>query len=340
MTINWPRRLRFAHLPTPLEPLGRLSAHLGGPEIWIKRDDQTGLAGGGNKTRKLEFLLAEAQDLGARTVITGGAAQSNHCRQTAAACARHGLRCLLVLRGDPPADSTGNLLLDELLGAEKIWTGSGDRATVMQATYETEQVNGADPYLIPIGGSNAIGACGYVAAVEESATQVETPPKSSSEVKRGWGVSSKPFNRLVFASSSGGTHAGLALGAKAFLPNTEVLGISIDEPHAELQSTVANIANAAAHRLDLPHMFTPADISANADYLGAGYGILGDLEREAIRLLAQLEGILLDPVYTGRAFGGLLDLIHKGAIGKNERILFWHTGGQPALFAYADELMK
>ncbi len=323
--MKLPPHLNFAHLPTPLEPLPRLSARLGGAEIWIKRDDQTGLAGGGNKTRKLEYLLAEAQALGARTIITGGAPQSNHCRQTAAAAARCGFRCVLVLRGDPPAKATGNILLDQLLGAEIVWTHGESRETVMQATYEKEKAGGNDPYLIPIGGSNRIGAASYAAAVQELVNQLP-------EVGGG-------FTRMCFASSSGGTHAGLAVGAKAVMPTTEVLGFSVDEPLDELKTNVARLATETASLLGLPFSFTPADISANADYIGAGYAIMGERERETIRLLARLEGVLVDPVYTGKAFGGMLDLIRKGAIGKDERVLFWHTGGQPALFAYSEQLV-
>ncbi len=322
--MKLPPHLTFAHLPTPLEPLPRLSAHLGGAEIWIKRDDQTGLAGGGNKTRKLEYLLAEAQSSRARTIITGGAAQSNHCRQTAAAAARSGFRCVLVLRGDPPDKITGNVLLDQLLGAEIVWTHDESRETVMQAVYEKEKAAGSDPYLIPIGGSNRIGAASYAAAVQELVGQ-------SKEAGGG-------FSRFCFASSSGGTHAGLAVGAKAVMPGAEVLGISVDEPLDMLRANVAKLATETASLLELPFSFTPADISANADYIGAGYAIMGERERETIRLLAQLEGVLVDPVYTGKAFGGMIDLIRKGAIGKDERVLFWHTGGQAALFAYADQL--
>lgn len=320
--MKLPPCLSFAHLPTPLEPLPRLSAHLGGAQIWIKRDDQTGLAGGGNKTRKLEYLLAEAGSLNARTIITGGAPQSNHCRQTAAAAARSGFRCVLVLRGDPPDKITGNILLDQLLGAEIVWTHDETREAVMQAVYEKEKANRNDPYLIPIGGSNRIGAAGYAAAVQELAGQ----PGGSG------------FSRFCFASSSGGTHAGLAVGAKALMPDTEVLGLSVDEPLDMLKTNVAKLATETASQLELPFSFTPADISANADYIGAGYAIMGERERETIRLLAQLEGVLVDPVYTGKAFGGMVDLIRKGVIGKDERVLFWHTGGQTALFAYADEL--
>lgn len=323
--MNLPPRVSLAHLPTPLERLARLSARLGGADIWIKRDDQTGLAGGGNKTRKLEFLVADAQSKGRRTLITGGAPQSNHCRQTAAAAARAGLGCVVVLRGEPPAQKTGNILLDDLLGAEIVWTHTQPREAVMQETFEREDAAGHLPYLIPIGGSNAIGAAAYAAAVEELAGQLTA-------------ANLPPFDRICFASSSGGTHAGLAVGGRAVMPATEILGISVDETLEELKANVAPIANETAALLGLPFTFAPADIHANADYVGAGYALMGGREREAIRLLASQEGMLVDPVYTGKAFGGLIDLVRSGAIGRSERVLFWHTGGQPAIFAYADQL--
>jgi D-cysteine desulfhydrase family pyridoxal phosphate-dependent enzyme len=337
--MNFPPKLSFAHLPTPLEPLQRLTAHLGGAEIWIKRDDQTGLAAGGNKTRKLEYLLADAQARGARTVITVGAPQSNHCRQTAAAAARTGLRCVLVLRGDPPDEVTGNILLDELLGAEIVWSHAESREVVLQATYDKEKAAGNDPYLIPLGGSNAIGAASYVAAVQELKEQIDALRLRGTVTHSAQGAE-PGFTRILFASSSGGTHAGLAVGARALLPQTEVLGMSVDESLDELKSNVAPIATATAQLLGLPFTFAPSDIQANADYIGAGYALMGERERETIRLLARLEGILVDPVYTGKAFGGLVDLVQKKAIGRDERIVFWHTGGQPALFAYADQLMS
>ena len=313
-------RTPIAHLPTPLEPLTRLSAALGGPELWIKRDDQTGLAGGGNKTRKLEFLVAAAQGEGAQTLITGGAPQSNHCRQTAAAATRAGLRCVLVLAG-PPQEPTGNILLDQLLGAELVWAGESSRDDAMQATLTREQAAGNRPYLITYGGSSRVGAAGYVAAVEEVAAQIaqrELPP----------------FDRFVFASSSGGTHAGLAVGAAALGLPTQVLGISIDKPLVQLtDEIVAALANDTAQWIGLEPRFSAANIHANANYLGGGYGVMGEPEAEAIRLFARHEGILLDPVYTGRAAAGMIDLIRRGEIGSDERVLFWHTGGLPALFA-------
>lgn len=320
-------RIAIAHLPTPLERLPRLSAALAGPEVWIKRDDQTGLAGGGNKTRKLEFLVAAAQAAAADTLITGGAPQSNHCRQTAAAAAKAGLRAVLVLGGESKA-ATGNILLDQLLGAEIVWTGAGSRDAAMQATFDQQQAAGYRPYLIPYGGSSPTGAAGYVAAVAELVEQMET-------------MGLPPFDRFVFASSSGGTHAGLAVGAKALKLPSQVLGISIDKPLVELTGdTVAGLATETAALLGLDDVFAAEDIAANANYLGGGYGVMAGPEREAIYLFAQTEGILLDPVYTGRAAAGLIDLIRTGEIGRHERVLFWHTGGLPALFAphYAQEL--
>lgn len=328
--MNLPPKLSFAHLPTPLEPLLRLSAHLAGAQIWIKRDDQTGLAGGGNKTRKLEYLLAEAKSQNARTIITGGAAQSNHCRQTAAAAAHEGFRCVIVLSGRAPAQASGNILLDELLGAEIVWAGAELRTAVMQSTFEKEKSAGNAPYFIPIGGSNPLGAASYVAAVQELQSQIQ----SIAELK----TASPAFTHICFASSSGGTHAGLAVGGKAFLPETQILGLSVDEPLDHLKAIVAPLATATAQLLSLPYTFTPPDIHANADYIGAGYALMGNRERETIRLLGRLEGLLVDPVYTGKAFGGLIDLVQTGAIPRNGRVLFWHTGGQPALFAYADQL--
>ncbi|MFQ5578771.1 MAG: D-cysteine desulfhydrase family protein [Anaerolineae bacterium] len=319
LTKNLPR-LRLAHLPTSLEPLPRLSGALGGPEVWVKRDDQTGLAGGGNKTRKLEYLAAAAQAEGCDTLITGGAAQSNHCRQTAAAAARLGLRCALVLGGHP-AEATGNVLLDQLLGAELVWTGDIPRDAMMQATFEREQAAGRKPYLIPYGGSNPIGAAAYAAAVQELAGQLADR-------------NLPPFDRIIFASSSGGTHAGLAVGARALNLPTQILGISIDKPEVELTGKiVARLATQTAALLNLNHTFGADDLHANANYLGGGYGVMGTGETEAVNLFAKLEGVLLDPVYTGRAAAGMIDLIQKGVIGTGERVLFWHTGGMPALFA-------
>ncbi|HYK91746.1 MAG TPA: D-cysteine desulfhydrase family protein [Acidobacteriota bacterium] len=314
-------RIPLATLPTPVEFLPRLSRALSGPRLFIKRDDLTGLAGGGNKTRKLEFLTADALAKKADTLVTLGGAQSNHCRQTAAAAAKTGLRCILVLRGDAPAEYAGNVLLNHLLGAEMLWSGARSREEVMDEVVATERAAGRSPYPVPLGGSTPLGAAAYVLAMQELV-----------------GQTGESFDRVIFASSSGGTHAGLAAGAQLTGFRGEVLGISIDEKLASLQGLVADIATGVTRLLGCPHNFTPGDIHANADYLGGGYAVMGTPEREAIDLFARCEGILLDPVYTGRAAAGMIDLIRKGVIRKGESILFWHTGGTPALWAYARQL--
>jgi len=316
-------RLNFAHLPTPIEELPRLSDHLAGPRILIKRDDQTGLAFGGNKTRKLEFLVAEARDQGAKTLISGGALQSNHCRQTAAAAARFGLDCILVLSGEMPEHASANLLLDQVFRAEIVTVA--DRAyrdQTLQDTFDKAVAAGRKPYLVPYGGSSPTGALGYVFAVEEFMKQ---------NIHAAW---------MVFGTSSGGTHAGLVLGQRVFGYEGKVLGISIDESEDWLKTHVSALASDASEKLGERIEFTPAEVSANADYCGAGYGVLTDAEREAVKLFAKYEGLLLDPVYTGRAAAGMIDLIRKGFFKKDEMVLFWHTGGQPALFAdqYANKI--
>jgi L-cysteate sulfo-lyase len=320
--MNTIPRIRFAHLPTPIETMPRLEQALHGPHLLVKRDDQTGLAFGGNKTRKLEFLLAEAQDRDADTLITAGALQSNHCRQTAAAAARFGLSCILVLVGEPPARESANLLLDELFGAQIIWTAKAHRDEVLQASFESARTQGKKPYLVPYGGSNSTGALGYTYAMEELAGQA---------VKADW---------IIFASSSGGTQAGLVLGARIFSFSGKILGISVDEPQRDLQAHVAKLASETSGRLGARIEFSEDEALVNADYAAPGYGVLTAAERAAIQLFARYEGLLLDPVYTGRAAAGLMDLIRKGFFKKEETVLFWHTGGQPALFAekYQGEL--
>ena len=316
-------RLRFAHLPTPVEALSRLSEILGGPHLLIKRDDQTGLAFGGNKTRKLEFLVAEARDQGAKTLISGGALQSNHCRQIAAAAARFGFKCILVLTGDVPKQPSANLLLDKLFGAELVHVAERkDRDRILQETFDRAAKDGMKPYLVPYGGSSPTGALGYAFAMKELMEQ---------NIQADW---------IVFATSSGGTHAGLLLGQRVFGYKGKLLGISIDEPEGWLKDQVSELASLTSEKLGERIEFTPADVLADADYCSAGYGVLTDLEREAITLFAKQEGVLLDPVYTGRAAGGMIDLIRKGFFKKDETLLFLHTGGQPALFAdqYANKI--
>ncbi len=320
--MNIPR-LHFAHLPTPIETLSRLSEILGGPHLLIKRDDQTGLAFGGNKTRKLEFLMAEARDQGAQTLISGGALQSNHCRQTAAAAARFGFKCILVLTGEKPKQPSANLLLDELFGAEIIYVADrNDRDRILQGTFDRAAEEGMKPYLVPYGGSNSTGALGYAFAMKELMAQ---------NLQADW---------IVFATSSGGTHAGLLLGQRVFGYKGKVLGISVDESEEWLKHCVPELASTASEKLGKRIQFTPDEVIANANYCSAGYGVLTEQEREAIRLFATYEGLLLDPVYTGRAAAGMIDLIRKRFFKKDETVLFLHTGGQPGLFAdqYANKM--
>jgi len=320
--MNSPR-VNFAHLPTPVEELPRLTQHLKGPRILVKRDDQTGLAFGGNKTRKLEFLVAEALEQGAKTLLTGGALQSNHCRQTSAAAARFGLDCTLVLNGEMPDQPSANLLLDQMFGAEIVTIK--DRALrdkTLQNTYDKAVADGRKPYLVTYGGSSPTGALGYTYAMKEFMEQ---------NVYADW---------IVFGTSSGGTHAGLVLGQRLFGYQGKVLGISIDEPEDWLKTRVSALASGASEKMGERIDFTREDIIANEQYCQAGYSGLTDAEREAVKLFATLEGLLLDPVYTGRAAAGMIDLIRTGFFKKDETVLFWHTGGQPALFAekYANKI--
>jgi D-cysteine desulfhydrase family pyridoxal phosphate-dependent enzyme len=320
-------RISLAHLPTPLEEMPRLREALGGgPRLLIKRDDQTGLATGGNKTRKLEFLVADALGQGAHTLVTVGAAQSNHCRQTAAAAAKVGLRCALVLGGHPipHAQWTGNLLLDDLLGAELHWAGDREREVVLEQVAQALRDAGARPYVIPLGGSVPVGAVGYVAAVEELAGQLAARDER--------------VDRILFSSGSGGTHAGLLVGVKALGLGARVEGIYNDKVGGLLDK-IRELAPATAAYLGLDVSFSEDDYILHEAYGASGYGVITDAEREAIRLLARTEGIICDPVYTGRALAGLIDLLRQGVFERDETILFWHTGGAAGLFPRADELV-
>lgn len=326
-------RHRLAFLPTPVHPLPRLNAWLHDQgidaDIWIKRDDQTGLALGGNKTRKLEFLVGDALARGCDTLITTGAAQSNHCRQTAAAAAQAGLDCHLVLSGTPPGTPNGNLMLDYLLGATIHWTTRENRIATLRELEAKLSAAGRRPYFVTYGGSDPVGATGYASALAELARQMQESATS--------------FDAVVFASSSGGTQAGLVAGAWALGVDVRIVGISIDEPRDRLAAGVAALASDTARHIGHPHDFTPSDIVVDDGYLGGGYGVMGDLERDAIHLMARTEGLLLDPVYTGRAFGGLLSILRNtpealSSEARPPRLLFWHTGGAPALFAYAADL--
>lgn len=328
MNISHLPRYPLAQLPTPIQSLPALTRALGGSDLLIKRDDQTGLAFGGNKTRKLEFLVGQALAQGADTLVTAGAAQSNHCRQTAAAAAKAGLKCELLLNGKKPELPVGNLLLNELLGATAHWIERPQRPAKLRELPEQLRAQGRKPYVIPVGGSNGVGATGYVLAMQELAEQLR--------------ASGQRVDHIVFGSSSGGTQAGMVLGARITGFTGQLHGLSIDksEPeHEAYEDEVAQIANECAAYIGSDVRVTRKDVKVIYGYMGEGYGIVGDLEREAIRLLARHEGILLDPVYAGRAFGALMDSIRKGVFKRGETVLFWHTGGAPALFAYARELM-
>lgn len=321
-------RFALAQLPTPLEKLPRLSRELAGPQLLIKRDDQTGLALGGNKTRKLEFLLGQALEQGADTLITAGAAQSNHCRQTAAAAAKAGLKCELILNGRRPELPNGNLILNRLLGAKEHWIDRSQRAAKMRELSDEVRAQGGQPYSIPVGGSNGVGATGYVVAMIELMDQLN--------------ATRQHVDHIVFGSSSGGTQAGIILGARIAGFKGQLHGLSIDKndpEHFEYETEVAAIAHDCAAYIGASEHFSRQDVKMVYGYKGEGYGVVGDLERDAIRTMAQTEGIILDPVYAGRAFGALVDLIRKDFFKSTETVLFWHTGGSPALFAYAQDLV-
>ena len=321
-------RFTLGDFPTPLHRLPRLTAHMGGPRILMKRDDLTGLALGGNKTRKLEFLVAEAIGGGADTLVTAGAAQSNHCRQTAAAAAKAGLRCDLLLGGTPPPSPQGNLLLDVLLGAHIHWGGDDRRGEGLDDIAAQLVRQGRKPCVIPYGGSSALGAAGYFAAMEELSAQVHQAGEN--------------VDAIIFASSSGGTHAGLLAGAAAVHFNGAVTGIAIEKGDAAGENFAALIGRLARETWDLcaPEGVASGQREVRLDrrFSGDGYGVVGPPEREAISLLARTEGVLLDPVYTAKAMSALIAMIAAREFTREATVLFWHTGGAPAIFARADEV--
>ncbi len=323
-------RIRMGHMPTPLEHMPRLSALLGGPEIWIKRDDCTGLSTGGNKTRKLEFLMAEAVAMGADIVLTQGATQSNHARQTAAAAAKLGMDCHILLEdrtgyNEPNYRMNGNVLLDVLHGATIEHRGPGlDMNAEMFAVAETFRAKGRTPYAIVGGGSNATGALGYVnCALELLGQTVEKD---------------LVFDHMVTATGSAGTHAGLIVGLKALNAQLPLLGIGVRAPQETQEGNVFKLAQAVEEKLGLQGVVKRADVVANCDYIGKGYGIPAESTLEAIDLFARTEAILLDPVYSGKGGAGLIDLCRKGHFKKGERIVFLHTGGAIGLTGYTHVL--
>jgi L-cysteate sulfo-lyase len=322
-------RIRLAHLPTPLEHLENLSRTLGGPEIWIKRDDCTGMSSGGNKTRKLEFLLAEARAQGADVILTQGATQSNHARQTAACAAKLGLACHLLLedrtqKTDHDYVDSGNVLLDRLHGASiERYAANPDMNGVLAQVAERMKSEGRKPYWIPGGGSNTTGALGYVNAALELVQQAN---------EMGLRI-----DHIVHATGSAGTQAGLIAGLAGIRSGIALLGISVRAPRERQEENVFNLATATAALCGAQGAVLRSDVVANSDYVGSGYGFSTPASIEAIKTLARLEGILLDPVYTGKGMAGFIDLVKKGQFRKGQNIVFLHTGGSVGLFGYVND---
>ncbi|WP_456243346.1 D-cysteate sulfo-lyase [Sulfitobacter sediminilitoris] len=321
-------KVRLGHLPTPLEPMDRLSEMLGGPRLWVKRDDCTGLSSGGNKTRKLEYLMADAQEHGADTIITQGATQSNHARQTTAAAAKLGMGCHILLEdrtgsNDPDYILNGNVLLDRLHGASVSKRAGGtDMNAEMEKLAEHLIEDGKRPYIIPGGGSNPIGALGYVNCARELAEQA-----------MGMGLN---IDALVHATGSSGTQAGLVAGLAAIQSDMHLLGIGVRAPQEKQEQMVFDLAQRTADYLGTGLKIDRSEVRANCDYVGPGYGLPTPGMIEAVKLLAQTEGLLFDPVYSGKGLDGLIDQIRKGYFDGMDNVVFLHTGGSAALFGYPE----
>jgi D-cysteine desulfhydrase len=327
---KFPRR-RYTEGHTPIERLSRLSTTLGGPAIYMKRDDLLGLAGGGNKTRKLEFLVAEALSQGADTLITCGAVQSNHCRLTLAAAVKEGLRCRLVLEERVPGsynpEAGGNNFLFRLLGVEKIEVvpGGADMTAAMRHAADDVAAEGRKAYVIPGGGSNPVGATGYVACAEEILGQA---------FEKGLRI-----DRVVCASGSAGTHAGLVTGFYGNNSNIPVIGIDVSRKKDAQEELVYDLVQRTARHVGIESEIPGKAVLCFDEYVGPGYSLPTPEMAEAVRMLATLEGILIDPVYTGKAMAGLIDLVRKGYFSKDEQVLFVHTGGSPALYVYVNDIL-
>ena len=319
------RRIHLCHQPTPLEEMSRLTATLGGPRLWIKRDDCTGLATGGNKTRKLEFLMAAAQDAGADMVVTQGAVQSNHVRQTAAAAAKLGMKCHAVLERRVPDvassyETTGNVLFDHMFGATLEFRPSGlDMNAEAQAVTDSMRADGNNPYFIPGGGSNETGALGYVSSAQEILHQID-----AQNLDPKW---------IVVATGSAGTQAGLVAGFHAHDCDIPIIGISVRQPHDVQVENVYRLAvKTAALLTDRP--LPRSSVLVDDGYVGPGYGITTESTIAATNMVARHEGILLDPVYSGKGMAGLFGRIESGDIAQDGDVIFLHTGGAVSLFAY------
>jgi D-cysteine desulfhydrase family pyridoxal phosphate-dependent enzyme len=321
-------RLSLGFLPTPIERLERLGAELG-IDLSVKRDDFTGFGGGGNKVRKLEFLMAEAVAQGVKVLITTGGHQSNHARMTAAAACKYGMKPILVLRGNKPETYQGNLLLDHLFGAEIDFLNPdayfSEINPRMQLHADQAQARGEKAYIIPLGGASALGAMGYVNAIKEISQQYREEGRSVPDI-------------ILAPVGSGGTLAGMQIGCALFMPGTKVVGIAVSGSAVPFSERIAVMASAGAELLGIDERWSAADIRIETDYIGAGYSIPSDAGNAAIKAAARLEGMLLDPVYTGKALAGLIGCVEKGSIAKGSKVLFVHCGGSPALFPFAQVL--
>lgn len=328
MSIATLPRIRLAELPTPLEELPRLSQALGGPRILFKRDDFTGLGLGGNKVRKLEFLLADAKKKGAEVIVSGAGPQSNHLRLVAAACKKLGLDVVLVMHGSEPEVRQGNFLLDQILDAKIIFTGSSDRSEVdLRINEVAEQLikGGRRAYAIPRGGASPIGSLGYVHFVSELQSQLDQLKIRA--------------NHLICAVGSCGTLAGIRAGVMLSPVSYELCGITVSRPKAECKARIESLGDQIVHLLGHEGVTTATGVGweVHDGYIGPGYGIPDERTWDAIRLLARTEGIFLDPVYTGKAAAGMIDLIRRGQFKSSDTLIFLHTGGSPAIFAHADK---
>lgn len=324
---QFPRR-RYTAYETPIEFLPNLTKVMGGPNIYIKRDDLLGLTSGGNKTRKLEFLMAEALEQGADTILTCGAVQSNHCRLTLAAAVKEGLKCQLILeervKGSYKEDASGNNYLFNILGVEavRVVAGGSDMMGELEKLAEELRAQGRKPYIVPGGGSNPTGSLGYVSCAQEILSQMFD-----------MGVN---FDHIVTPSGSAGTHAGLLTGLIGNNANIPLTGISVNRNVAMQSEAVYNLAVNLAAKVGSKNVPSIDDVIVYDNYVGPGYSLPTQSMVEAVQLLARTESILVDPVYTGKTMAGMLDLIRKGHFKKGQNILFVHTGGSPALYAYTD----
>lgn len=321
-------KFHLGFFPTPFEKMENLSSLYPDYNFYIKRDDQTGLATGGNKTRKLEYLIQDAINHNCDTIITAGAQQSNHCRQTAAACAKANLNCHLLLGGNEPLSYNGNLFLSKKLGATLHFTGDNRKGEDFDSLFLKCKEDGLKPYIIPYGGSNLLGAMGYVNAMKELHTQLQQEKLT--------------IDAIFFPSSSGGTQAGIIIGKLLYNMNVKLYPISVDKKDFignKVRDKIQDIVNEGIEKLYIKDKLNIEECNLIKGYSEAGYGVITKNEIEAIDLLAKSEGIILDPVYSGRAFYGMIDLLHKNELPKGSNILFWHTGGTSAIFNYTSQLL-